>query len=282
MIGDLHTHTTFSDAACDIETLPWLAGRAGLTHLAVSDHDTLLAVDYALAHPVEQGVTLIPATEITCFDKVHGHRAHILCYCPRRTQALVDFCALMAKRRNEANEISLQKLQKLYPQFDAARARQYAQRSGVLYKPNLMRVLMDFGYTADMYGDLYHELFGAKDGKVVQSIQYEPIDDVLHMIAQAGGVAVQAHPSVYHSMELAQALAQAGKIDGVEINHPRNTPQDKEALCKLAKEYNLIVTGGTDFHGMYSARPLPLGTKEYTTNETNIQRILALAKARKE
>ena len=79
MPGDLHTHTNFSDGSSDIELLPLLARRAGLTHLAVSDHDTLKCVDHALAHPVAQGVTLLPAVELTAFDFERGRRVHLLC-----------------------------------------------------------------------------------------------------------------------------------------------------------------------------------------------------------
>lgn len=115
--GDLHTHTNFSDGSSDIELLPKLAARAGLTHLAVSDHDTTLSAEYAYKHPVVRGVHMIPAVELTGFDFVRGRRVHILCYWPKLTPALKEFCALMAARRNEATEKSMDELEALYPQF---------------------------------------------------------------------------------------------------------------------------------------------------------------------
>ena len=83
MAGDLHTHTNFSDGSSDVELLPVLARRAGMRYLAISDHDTDLSIRYAMQHPVEQGVTLIPAVEMTGFDTRRGRRVHMLCYCPR-------------------------------------------------------------------------------------------------------------------------------------------------------------------------------------------------------
>ena len=80
MPGDLHTHTNFSDGSSDIELLPKLAARAGLTHLAVSDHDTTLSAEYAYGHPVVQGVRMIPAVELTGFDVARGRRVHLLWY----------------------------------------------------------------------------------------------------------------------------------------------------------------------------------------------------------
>lgn len=279
MPGDLHTHTNFSDGSSDIELLPFLAARAGLTHLAISDHDSMLAIRWAMRHPQAQGVTLLPAAELTGFDVKRGRRVHILCFCPEDTPALAAFCGEMARRRNEACGRSIEELEEMYPAFTREAARRYAVRSGVSFKTHLIRVLYDYGYTDGIYHALYQKLFGNPDGLVLHDPAYDDLYDVLPLIREAHGVAVLAHPSVYHSMELAAELAHDGLIDGVEIEHPRNTPEDKEVLRILARQYGLIVTGGTDFHGMHSSHPLPLGT--CTTDDENIARILALAESRR-
>ena len=82
MPGDLHTHTTYSDGSTPVDKLPFLAACAGMTHLAVSDHDSIQSVRYAYAHPVQNGVHLIPATELTAYDYERAHRVHLLCYWP--------------------------------------------------------------------------------------------------------------------------------------------------------------------------------------------------------
>ena len=68
MPGDLHTHTTFSDGSTPVEKMPFLARCAGMTHLAVSDHDSMRGVRYAYAHPVQEGVHLIQAVELPAYD----------------------------------------------------------------------------------------------------------------------------------------------------------------------------------------------------------------------
>lgn len=279
MAGDLHTHTNFSDGSSDIELLPFLAARAGLTHLAVSDHDTALAAEYAYAHPCQEGVRLIPAAELTAFDTQRGRRVHLLCYWPTLTPGLRAFFEKMAQRRNAACEQSIAELEKRYPQFTAQAAKRFSARSGVLYKTYLIRVLYEYGYTDGIYKDLYRELFGKGPQSVLHNPAYESVDTVLGLIAQASAVCVLAHPSVYHSMELAEELAAQGRIDGVEIDHPRNTPEDQAALRRLAQTYGLLVTGGTDFHGMHMSAPVPLGT--HTTSDETIAKIEALAKLRK-
>ena len=106
-----------------------------------------------------------------------------------------------------------------------------------------------------------------------------PVDTVLNLIRTCRGVVVLAHPSVYHSMELARELIAAGRLDGVEIDHPRNTPEDKAELLRLAKEHDLIITGGTDYHGINTNTPRPVGA--FSTASEQISRIADLAKARK-
>lgn len=278
MPGDLHTHTNFSDGSSDIELLPKLAARAGLTHLAVSDHDTTLSAEYAYGHPVVQGVRMIPAVELTGFDVARGRRVHLLCYWPKLTPALKEFCALMAARRNAATEKSMEELEALYPQFCREEAKAFSRRSGVTYKTHLIRLLFEYGYTDGIYKELCRELFGAGRGRVLHDPAYEPVQAVLELARGTGGVVVLAHPSVYSSMELAAQLAAQGAIDGVEIDHPRNTPQDKAALHELARQYGLIVTGGTDFHGMHMSKPTPLGAM--TTRDEMLARIEALAQSR--
>ena len=278
MPGDLHTHTNFSDGSSDIELLPVLAQRAGLTSLAVSDHDTELCIQYALQHPVDQGVRLIPAVEMTRFDTKRGRRVHMLCYCPNLTPGLLAFFQLMKDRRNAVTSMSIDELEQMYPQFTRQAAKDFSRRSGVTYKTHLIRLLYEYGYTDGIYKDLYRELFG-RGGKVLHDPAYESVETVLDLIHEAKGVAVLAHPSVYKSMELAEELAAAGQIDGVEIDHPRNVSEDREKLHALADRYDLIVTGGTDFHGMHMSKPTPLGA--CTTSDCMIDRIWQLARERK-
>ena len=279
MAGDLHSHTNFSDGSADIERLPAWAARAGLTHLAISDHDSLRSIRYAIQHPVADGVTLLPAAELSCRDPENGRRVHLLCYCPDETPELAAFCDGISRRRNETTHRSMAELEAMYPLFSREAALRYAARSGVTFKTHLMRELLDCGYADGIYGEVYHKLFGIPGGLVLHEPEYEDVFAALKIVRAARGVAVLAHPSVYDSMRLARALAERGLIDGVEIEHPRNTPEDQAALRALASQYDLIVTGGTDFHGMHSARPLPLGT--CVTDDENIARILALAARRR-
>ena len=281
MPGDLHTHTTFSDGSTKVEKLPFLAACAGMTHLAISDHDSIQSVRYAYAHPVQNGVHLIPATELTAYDYERAHRVHLLCYWPDDCAALADFSALMAERRLTAMLQSCKELEQICPQFRTEEALELAKDSGTLFKAQVMQVLCQYGLADGIYNSVYKSLFGLKPvrGRVLHTPRYESVDTVLEVIKASRAVVVLAHPSVYHSMELARELIAAGRLDGVEIDHPRNTPEDKAELTRLAKENGLIVTGGTDYHGMNTVTPRPVGA--FATSDEMIARIGDIAKARK-
>lgn len=281
MPGDLHTHSSCSDGSTPIEKLPWLAACAGLDWLAISDHDTNRSVRYAYAHPEQNGVKLIPAVELTAYDYGREHRVHILCYYPDDCEALTRHTAVMDKRRYDAVYQSCKELEKICPQFKTEEALEFAKDSGTLYKAHVMRVLWQYGLSDGMYNTVYRSLFGLRPvrGKILHTPVYETVDTILNLIQECRGVAVLAHPSVYHSMPLARELIAAGRLDGVEIDHPRNTPEDKTELLRLAKENGLLITGGTDYHGIHTVTPRPVGA--FATHDEQIARLNDLAKARK-
>ena len=276
MRGDLHTHSTFSDGALAAEWLPRLAAAAGLTHLAVSDHDTLLSVDYARRLGNAGGVSLVPAAELTGFDTRRGRRVHLLCYEPKATDELRAFCERMARSRNEAARENLERIERRFPQFSRAMALDLARDAGVCFKAHIMRVCFEFGLSDGLYGEVYRAL--TREG-VFRGPDYAPVEQVLEIARRAGAVIVLAHPSVYQSMELFEELAAAGELDGVEIDHPRNTPQDRAELMRAADRYGLIVTGGSDFHGLHASRPVALGS--HATDGKNLARILETAASRR-
>lgn len=172
MAGDLHTHSTCSDGSVPIHRLPLMAARLGLSALALSDHDTTLSAQYAYDHPVQDGVRLIPAAELTGYDFQRSHRVHLLTFWPDLDcPALRRHCDIMRQRRNECALQSCREIEALYPQFRTEQALEYAQDSGVLFKSGIMQALQQLGLCDGIYTGLYHELFGWEPrGKCLHSL----------------------------------------------------------------------------------------------------------------
>lgn len=281
MPGDLHNHSTCSDGSVPIQRLPVLAARVGLDTMAISDHDTLLSVQYGYDHPTQDGVKLIPATELTGYDYERQHRVHLLAFWPDpESPALRRHCDLMRQRRNECCLQSAREIEAIYPQFRTEQALEYAKDSGVLYKSGIMQALRELGLADSIYGETYHYLFGWNPrGVVLHSPEYIPVQEVLATAKAAGAVVVFAHPTVYKSMPLLRELVKEEMVDGIEIDHPSNSPEDRAECITLCEQYGLIRTGGTDFHGANHKKVHPVGT--CITPDDQIARIEELAHKRK-
>ena len=281
MPGDLHNHSTCSDGSVPICRLPILAARAGLDAMALSDHDTLRSAQYAYDHPVQDGVRLIPATELTGYDYERHHRVHLLAYWPDlESPALRRHCDIMRQRRNECGLQSAREIEKLYPQFRTEQALEYTKDSGVLYKSGIMQALCELGLAEGVYGEVYHYLFGWNPrGVVLHSPEYLPVREVLATAKAAGACVVFAHPTVYSSMPLLRELVKEGAVDGIEVEHPSNSPEDKAECAALCARYGLIHTGGSDFHGSNHKHPHPVGS--CITDDAQIARIEEVARKRK-
>ena len=155
-----------------------------------------------------------------------------------------------------------------------------AKDSGVLFKSGIMEALHQLGLCDAVYGKLYSYLFGWEPrGVVLHQVKYPSVQEVIATAKAAGAVLVFAHPTVYKSMPLVRQLAKEGVIDGIEVDHPRNSPEDKAECAALCEQYGLIHTGGTDFHGANHKVPHPVGT--CTTADDQVARILELAHKRR-
>ena len=143
-----------------------------------------------------------------------------------------------------------------------------AQGSTNIYKQHIMHALLDAGYTNEIFGDLFRSLFHPKEGSAYAPVEYPEVTEIVPKIHEAGGLAVLAHPAVYDSYDVMEELLPLG-LDGVEVWHPRNHPDDPERLSGFCREHGLIMTGGTDFHGLYTKKPNPLGTS--TTGDDQVE-----------
>lgn len=277
MPGDLHNHSTCSDGSVSIHRLPIMSARLGFDTMALSDHDTTLSAEYCYNHPTQDGVKLIPAAELTGYDFERQHRVHLLCYWPDPENAkLRAHCDILRQRRNEACLQSAKEIEAIYPQFRTEQALEYAKDSGVLFKSGIMQALRELGLCDTIYGPLYKHLFGWNPrGIVLHTLEYPSVQEVISTAKAAGAVVIFAHPTVYKSMPLVRQLAAEGVIDGIEVEHPRNSPEDKAECIALCDKYGLIHTGGSDFHGANHSVPHPVGT--CITSDEQIARIEQLA-----
>lgn len=275
--ADLHCHTTLSDGSLGIEEVIAQAKRNNIDYLAITDHDCLSSISRATVLGQRYGIEIVPAVEFSAFDGKRESKAHILCYLPHKPDRLEGLCMRNSEMRRQRGKKMAMKVLERYP-ITLENIVKYSAGSKAIYKGHIMHALMDYGFTTELYGDVYDELFDSKSGLCAEEVSNETMSNpevhfVLELIHSAGGLAVMAHPRVFDNFELIEELAKEGKLDGVEVWHQSLKQGDEKTLLDLCNKYNLIATGGSDFHGFYNHYAISIGYN--LTPEDSLNRILS-------
>ena len=244
---DLHNHTTASDGTYTPTQTVELAARLGLSAIAITDHDTVAGYEEAKKAGDRLGVELVPGIEISTH---YGRSIHILgYYIDTRSQTLADTLVWMIRERDARNRRMAEAMAADGIPISYERMR---DRFGTaIGRPNFGQVLVELGYASSVQDafDRYIE----KGQKYYRSRQMLTIERTVETIVRAGGVAVLAHPFQYrlddeHLRELIEHCLDYG-LGGMECLYSGYSPEQSEYLFRLAKEYGLTPTGGSDFHG---------------------------------
>lgn len=273
MKGDLHCHTKLSDGSLGIEDIIIQAKRTGIDFISITDHDTMSSISRAKILGERYGVHTVPGVELSAWDKARNRKVHILCYAPQKPDRLEGICIKACEIRKACAKEMVEKVMKLYP-ITEENVLKHATGSKSIFKQHIMHALIDYGYTTHFYGKLNDELFNHETGSCIVEREYPDVNFVLDLIHSARGVAVMAHPVHYNSLELLEELASKGKLDGVEVYHYTADDEAKKQILDIAQKYDLIVTGGSDFHGLYNAKPTFIGSN--VTDKENLDRIFKL------
>ncbi len=274
MKGDLHCHTTLSDGSLGIEEIILQAKRTNIDVLSITDHDTLSSYNRAHVLGDRYGVKIIPGVELSAWDEKRNCKVHILCYAPQKPDRLEGLCLKSCEIRKSCSKDMIEKVKEIYP-ISTDSILKYAKSSKSIYKQHIMRALVNYGYAVDLYGELSDKLFTKNgEGSILVTRRYPSVDFVLDLIHSARGIAVLAHPCMFNNIELCKELAEKKKLDGIEVYHYSADEENQKTLLKIAEKHDLIVTGGSDFHGLYNAVPTHIGSQ--TTDEENIEKIFAL------
>lgn len=270
MSADLHCHSKYSDGSTDIETIIKLAKLRKLNAISVTDHDTFMGVEEAKFFGEKYDLCVVNGVEISSYDFDRNRLVHILCYNCKQPEKLYDIFKKTAENRNKSITSAMEKISKRFA-IDMEMVKNIAKESSSMFKSHIMKALMLAGYTDKMYGDLFSEIFGWKTGFARTKIEYPDVYEIIDYIHSAGGVAVLAHPSVYDTIPAIPNLIKAG-LDGIECNYPRGSEEIRKQLEEYVEKYNLLKTGGTDFHGYSCGKVNPIGT--CTTSNEDLKKLM--------
>lgn len=255
-VADLHCHTDVSDCSEDVRTVLAKARAHGVTHLAVTNHDTTSGLDDAVEAGALAGVSVVGGVEISAYDFERGRKVHVLGLgLSEESPAVARLCAPILAARRENAEWQVARLREAGWEVDDDALARVSAPSSALYKQHVMAVLTDEPYVSDAYRSLYRSLFKG-DGICARDIRYVDARDAVEAIRADGGLPVLAHPGQLDSFDLVPALVECG-LAGIERFHHDHGEADVERCALLARAHGLFETGGSDYHGAFGCVPHP-------------------------
>lgn len=242
---DLHSHTTASDGQHAPAEQVAMAAKAGVTVLAVTDHDTVAGIAACDETAKALGMRLVPGIEISA---IHNRReVHVLGhFVDPAEQGLASFAAHLRAEREKRMVLMVEKMKKLGFPITVELVRELAG-DAPLTRPHLARVLVELNFCTSTK-EAFDRFLG--DGKAAFVPRYElTVAQAIDVIHRAKGTATIAHPgsSRVEKFEL-EAMRKAG-LDGVEVGHVDHPPSLQEKFAAWARELDLVQTAGSDFHG---------------------------------
>lgn len=246
---DMHTHTTASDGACSPTANVRFAKEAGLVALAITDHDTMAGVPEAVEAGKQLGIHVIPGVEVS--TAIGRRDIHILGY--NMDMANMVFQTFLAEQQHVRGRRNQQLVERLNELGIDVTIEEILRETPTLQghadaigRPHFAQALIRrglVGSTQEAF-ETYLMLGGLA---FVGIARVEPEVAIDH-IRTAGGKAVLAHPGLYGNDDYVRRILDYG-IDGIEAYHSDHTPEQEAYYVELAKQYNIVATAGSDFHG---------------------------------
>ena len=247
---DLHLHTTHSDGSLPPAEVLALAHKAGVTALAITDHDITTGLPEALEAGARLGIEIIPGVEIS--SRFGESELHILGYfLDWQDPTLNTRLAGLRASRHRRNPQIVERLRALGCDLTYDEVRELAGTESV-GRPHIAQVLMRKGYVKSAKEAFDRFLAQGKPAYVPRDLP-EPVE-AMGWIRAAKGVPVLAHPLWAKQggeglFKLCEKLKTEG-LGGMEVHYSTHNPKQTAELLDIATRLNLLVTGGSDFHGM--------------------------------
>lgn len=248
---DLHIHSIYSDGLFTPKEIVNYASKKGLSAISITDHDTISGLDEGRKYSKVFGIRFINGVEINscCSINDRNFDIHILGYMFNVNQ-IKEYMAKLKVIRDEHNNAIIDELNRNRINIAYEDLNMQSDKSTVT-RINIARELVRKGYSSNENDAL--EKYLHKGGMAYVEFSNQPFSSVVQNIHEAGGIVSMAHPAEYglddiEIKSLVSYLAKNG-LDAIECIHPTHDASYTHRIRNLAKQYNLLLTGGSDFHG---------------------------------
>lgn len=245
--ADLHIHTNHSDGVCEISDVLIDAKNHGLKVISITDHDTINHYDDIFTLAEKINIKVIKGVEMSCYDFDVFKKVHIIgLWLNKECPNIEKLCSNTLTCRDNYHKELISLLNKKGYDITYQDAKKYSKYS-IVFKMNIFQALKE-KYPEEMTPKKYKELFASQTSKETDmKMGYIPVDQGIRAILQDGGIPILAHPCEYNNYDEIGKYVQFG-LKGIEINHSKMKEKDYPLVLYYANKYNLLKSGGSDYH----------------------------------
>ncbi len=273
--ADLHLHTTASDGASTPADLVRLAGERHLNTISITDHDTIKGYLDAAGIANEVGVKLLPGVEVTTLHE--KNEIHLLAYCFDEDHSELNN-TLAGQRQARVN-----RMQQILDQLKKRSGFEFSldeviseAKSRNVGRPHLAQLMVKKKIVASFTEAFIRYLGRSVLDEIVP--EFVQLEEMIRIVKRAGGAAILAHPGRLYDNKEIEAYIELG-LDGLECIHPAHNFERQKELTKLAENRQLLITGGSDYHGTGKEYDPYFGI--LTLSEKHVNRLERLSQNRK-
>jgi predicted metal-dependent phosphoesterase TrpH len=252
MYADLHMHTTHSDGTNTPREILELAKSAGISEIAITDHDTITGSIEAKTYINDYNIRLIPGIELTTM--LNGAFAHVLgYYIDFENPKLLAYFKQSTGNMTENARINFENAKKegLYD-YSWQRVLELNPGRSFVGGIHAVQAMVHDGHSPKIeFKELFADYYSSV-GKYHIHTEVKTPFEAIDVIREAGGVSSLAHPKLVGNDEVVLEIIEYG-VNGLEAFHPTNDKNDVQRYIDMANHHGIYVTGGTDWHGKNSA-----------------------------
>jgi hypothetical protein len=251
VIFDLHLHTTASDGTMSPAELVKYAREKGLKVIAITDHDTIEGLPEGIQEGNKLGLEVIPGVELSA-DTPKGTMHLLGYYIDPASLELSDKLKILQQARMERNLKMVERLRDLGISLELSEVKA-APEHGQIGRPHFAYTMVRKGFAQNIQ-DAFDRYLGKGRPAYVEKFRFAPAE-AMQVIRKAGGITVLAHPFTLKQPEpvdfeaLIRELKAKG-LDGIEVYYPEHSDGQKRLYRDVAKKYGLVISAGSDFHGL--------------------------------
>ena len=242
---DLHLHTNYSDGRLDPDELLSLCQKKNYDIISITDHDNIEGYLSVKDLAPSYGLSIVPGVELSSIFE--DCEVHILAYYyDDKHPALLSLFDFINENRIDRARKIVENLSEMGLEVDINSLLKVTERSGIIGRMHIARALVANNYCTSIkeaFDKYLHDRSPAYEQKVTL-----PAEKTIEMIHSAGGISVLAHPHKLDNISIVLGLIELG-IKGLEVHCPKSSNYAISLFEQLAQEHNLLVTGGSDFHG---------------------------------